>query len=92
MNLNNIYFNMLSLFIALQIDLARHTLENVRLIDNALDGLGIIYSDIFSMGMSNTIKNCDMSNNRGSGVAFKQLGMKIISKKLHLILVCCNSL
>ena len=63
---------------ALQVDLSRHALENVRLIDNAHDGLGIIYSDIFVTGQANTVKNCEFSNNRGSGVSFKQLGTRII--------------
>ncbi|XP_014255547.1 protein bark beetle [Cimex lectularius] len=68
---------------ALQIDFSRHTMENVRLIDNAHDGLGIVYSDIYSTGGSNTVKNCEFSNNKGSGVGFKQLGLRISGSKIE---------
>ncbi|XP_066905697.1 protein bark beetle [Halyomorpha halys] len=68
---------------ALQVDLARHTLESIRLTDNAHDGLGVVYSDIFSSGSANVVKNCEFSDNRGSGVSFKQAGLKISGSKIE---------
>lgn len=69
---------------ALQIDFSHHVLENVRVINNIHDGLGVVYSDIYSQGSVNTIKNSEFNNNRGSGVSFKQLGMKIMGM-IHLL-------
>lgn len=66
---------------ALQIDFARHALESVRIVDNLQDGLGIIYSDLYTSGGVNTVRNCEFSNNRGSGVSLKQLGLKIYGKR-----------
>lgn len=51
-------------------------MESVRLVHNVQDGLGVVYSDIHS-GSGNSAKNCEFSNNRGSGISFKQLGFKI---------------
>lgn len=68
----------ISFLSALQIDFARHALESVRVVDNLQDGLGIIYSDLYTSGGVNTVRNCEFSNNRGSGVSLKQLGLKII--------------
>ncbi|XP_054261454.1 protein bark beetle-like isoform X2 [Macrosteles quadrilineatus] len=61
---------------AIQVDVYRHSLDNVRVVDNVQDGLGVIYSDIYS-GAPNIVHNSEFTNNRGSGVAFKQLGLKI---------------
>lgn len=61
---------------AVQMDFARHNLENVRVVNNLDDGLGIIYSDIYG-GSINNIKNSEFSNNRGDGVSLKQLGLRI---------------
>ncbi|XP_072155093.1 protein bark beetle isoform X2 [Bemisia tabaci] len=68
---------------ALQIDFSHHVLENVRVINNIHDGLGVVYSDIYSQGSVNTIKNSEFNNNRGSGVSFKQLGMKIMGSSME---------
>ncbi|KAL1117916.1 hypothetical protein AAG570_004229, partial [Ranatra chinensis] len=68
---------------ALQVDLSRHSLENVRLIENAHDGLGVIYSDIFANGLANTVKNCEFRDNHGSGISFKQVGLKITGSKIE---------
>ncbi|XP_067009482.2 protein bark beetle [Anabrus simplex] len=68
---------------ALQIDLARHALENVRVVDNFQDGLGVLYSDLYSRDVANTVKNCEFSNNRGNGISFKQLGLKISGSTLQ---------
>ncbi|KAF7992731.1 hypothetical protein HCN44_005075 [Aphidius gifuensis] len=68
---------------ALQIDFSRHSLENLNIINNLQDGIGIIYSDIYSGDAINTIDNCDLSYNRGSGISFKQLGLKILNSKIE---------
>jgi hypothetical protein len=68
---------------ALQIDFARHSLEGVKVINNLQDGLGILYSDIYSADAVNTVRNSDFSNNRGSGISFKQLGLRISSSRLE---------
>lgn len=62
---------------ALQIDFNRHILESIRLNDNIDDGLGIIYSDLYSLGVSNTVNNCEFKNNDGSGISIKQFGLKV---------------
>ncbi|XP_050673785.1 protein bark beetle isoform X2 [Leptidea sinapis] len=64
---------------ALQIDFSRHGLESVRIINNYHDGLGILYSDLYGADAVNTVRNSDFSNNKGSGISFKQLGLKIYS-------------
>ncbi|CAG2056497.1 unnamed protein product [Timema podura] len=53
---------------ALQVDLCRHALENVRVINNLQDGLGVLYSDLYSAGAANLVKNSEFSYNRGSGI------------------------
>lgn len=68
---------------ALQIDFLRHSLDNVRIIDNLQDGLGILYSDIYSADAVNTVRNSDFSRNGGSGISFKQLGMEIINSRIE---------
>ncbi|XP_043270872.1 protein bark beetle isoform X2 [Venturia canescens] len=68
---------------ALQIDFARHSLESVKVIDNLQDGLGILYSDIYSADAINTVKNSDFSGNRGNGMSFKQLGLRIINSRIE---------
>ncbi|KAF6211152.1 hypothetical protein GE061_014267 [Apolygus lucorum] len=68
---------------ALQMDVSKHTLENVKLVNNAHDGLGIVYSDIFAPGVANTVKNCEFSENRGSGVSFKHVGLRITGTKIE---------
>ncbi|XP_054002830.1 protein bark beetle [Hylaeus anthracinus] len=68
---------------ALQIDFARHSLDSVRVIDNLQDGLGVLYSDIYSADAVNTVRNSDFSQNGGSGISFKQLGMQIINSRIE---------
>jgi hypothetical protein len=65
---------------ALQVDFSRHALENVRIVNNLQDGLGVLYSDLYSSGVANTVKNSEFSSNRGNGISFKQLGLKISGK------------
>ncbi|KAG7306290.1 hypothetical protein JYU34_008890 [Plutella xylostella] len=62
---------------ALQIDFARHSLESVKIANNYHDGLGIIYSDLYGSDAVNTVRNSEFSNNKGSGISFKQLGLKV---------------
>ncbi|KAL1463177.1 hypothetical protein WDU94_014956, partial [Cyamophila willieti] len=61
---------------AIQIDFSRHSLESIRVVDNAQDGIGVVYSDLYS-GALNLLKNSEISNNRQHGITFKQLGLKI---------------
>lgn len=61
---------------ALQMDFARHNLENVRIVHNLQDGLGVVYSDIYG-GSTNNVKNSEFSMNRGSGISLKQLGLRV---------------
>lgn len=68
---------------ALQIDLARQSLEYIRVVSNSHDGLGIIYSDLYSSGASNTVRNSEFSSNRGSGISFKQLGLSVIGSTIE---------
>ncbi|EFN78073.1 Lysyl oxidase-like protein 4 [Harpegnathos saltator] len=68
---------------ALQIDFARHSLDGVKIVNNLQDGLGVLYSDIYSADAINTVMNSDFSLNGGSGVSFKQLGMRIISSRIE---------
>lgn len=76
--MNSICECMLTFFCtALQVDFSRHALENVRIVNNLQDGLGILYSDLYSSGVANTVKNSEFSGNRGNGISFKQLGLKI---------------
>ncbi|XP_065210133.1 protein bark beetle-like [Planococcus citri] len=62
---------------ALQIDFNRHSLENVQLNHNLDDGLGIIYSDLYSPGMANVIRECTFQYNEGAGMSIKQFGAKV---------------
>ncbi|XP_043483219.1 protein bark beetle isoform X2 [Leptopilina heterotoma] len=68
---------------ALQIDFARHSLESVKVVNNLQDGLGILYSDIYSADAVNTAQNSDFSNNRGNGISFKQLGLQISNSRIE---------
>ncbi|OWR46233.1 Neurotrypsin [Danaus plexippus plexippus] len=68
---------------ALQIDFARHSLESVKVINNYHDGLGILYSDLYGADAINTVRNSEFSNNRGSGISFKQLGLKVYSSVIE---------
>lgn len=61
---------------AVQMDFARHNLENVRIVNNLHDGLGIIYADIYG-GSINNVKNSEFANNRGNGISLKQLGLRV---------------
>ncbi|XP_055855042.1 protein bark beetle isoform X1 [Episyrphus balteatus] len=62
---------------AVQMDFARHNLENVRIVDNLNDGLGVIYSDVFGGKSINNIKNSEFTNNKGDGISLKQLGLRV---------------
>lgn len=68
---------------ALQIDFARHSLESVKVANNYHDGLGILYSDLYGVDAINTVRNSEFSNNRGSGISFKQLGLKVYSSVIE---------
>ncbi|KAL0880639.1 hypothetical protein ABMA27_001864 [Loxostege sticticalis] len=68
---------------ALQVDFARHGLESVKISNNYHDGLGILYSDLYSSDAVNTVRNSEFSNNRGSGISFKQLGLKVYTSVIE---------
>ncbi|XP_012531769.1 protein bark beetle [Monomorium pharaonis] len=68
---------------ALQIDFARHSLDGVKVFNNLHDGLGVLYSDIYSADAINTVTNSDFFQNGGSGISFKQLGMRIINSRIE---------
>ncbi|XP_061730021.1 protein bark beetle isoform X1 [Cydia pomonella] len=68
---------------ALQLDFSRHGLESVKIANNYHDGLGIIYSDLYGADAINTVRNSEFSNNRGSGISFKQLGLKVYSSVIE---------
>lgn len=53
------------------------------MVNNLQDGLGVLYSDIYSADAINTVRNSDISNNKGSGISFKQLGLTIMSSRLE---------
>ncbi|KAF5303544.1 hypothetical protein FQR65_LT08145 [Abscondita terminalis] len=62
---------------ALQIDFAHHNFESIRVVDNFYDGLGVMYSDIYTSDSVNIVKNSEFSRNKGAGISFKQLGLKV---------------
>ncbi|XP_036214601.2 protein bark beetle isoform X2 [Bactrocera oleae] len=62
---------------AIQMDFARHNLENVRVVDNLQDGLGVVYADLYGGKSVNNIKNCEFIGNRGNGISLKQLDLRI---------------
>lgn len=68
---------------ALQMDFARHNLENVRIVNNLQDGLGVIYSDIYGGNGINNVKNSEFSMNRGNGISLKQLGLQVMGSMIE---------
>lgn len=76
-------YNCIDVLTALQIDFARHSLDGIKLVNNLQDGLGVLYSDIYSADAINTVTNSDFSQNGGSGISFKQLGMRIINSRIE---------
>lgn len=79
----NYHFTLFICIIALQIDFARHSLNGVKVLNNLQDGLGVLYSDIYSADAINTVMNSDFSQNGGSGISFKQLGMRIVNSRIE---------
>ncbi|XP_075153568.1 C-type lectin domain-containing protein bark beetle isoform X2 [Haematobia irritans] len=62
---------------AVQMDFARHNLDNVRIVDNLDDGLGVIYADLYGGKAINNIRNSEFVGNRGNGISLKQLDFRI---------------
>lgn len=58
-------------------------MDGVKVVNNLQDGLGVLYSDIYSSDAINTVMNSEFSQNGGSGVSFKQLGMRIIGSRIE---------
>lgn len=65
-------------FTALQVDLNRHTIEGVRIIDNAGNGLEVLYSDLHNS--LSYIRNSEFNGNKGAGIFFRQFGLNIQGK------------
>jgi hypothetical protein len=57
-------------------------------VNNLQDGLGILYSDLYSSGVANTVKNSEFSGNKGNGISFRQLGLKISGKVIAGCTLC----
>ncbi|XP_049825562.1 protein bark beetle isoform X2 [Aethina tumida] len=68
---------------ALQLDFARQNFENIKVSNNYHHGLGVIYSDIYTDDTVNNIKNCEFTDNKGAGVAFKQYGFEIFGSTIE---------
>lgn len=68
---------------ALQLDFARQNFENIRITNNYYDGMGIMYSDIFTDDSVNIVKNSEFSNNKGAGISFKQLGLTVYGSTIE---------
>lgn len=58
-------------------------MDGIKVLNNLQDGLGILYSDIYSADAVNTVRNSEFSNNRGSGISFKQLGLTVTNSRLE---------
>ena len=61
----------------IQADFSHHVFDNLEVMDNDHDGIGILYSDIFYPDDVNFLKNSVISGNRRHGVSFRQLGLRI---------------
>jgi len=80
-NINNV--NNAKYSTALQIDFARHSLDGIKIVNNLQDGLGVLYSDIYSADAINIVTNSDFSYNGGNGISFKQLGLRIFNSRIE---------
>ena len=61
----------------IQADFSHHVFDNIEVMDNDHDGIGILYSDIFFPDNVNYLKNSVVSGNKRHGVSFRQLGLRI---------------
>ncbi|XP_049764444.1 protein bark beetle [Schistocerca cancellata] len=61
----------------LQVDLWRHAMESIRVENSLQDGLGVIYSDLYSTGAARTVKNSEFRSNHGNGISIRQFGLKV---------------
>lgn len=68
---------------ALQLDFSRHNFESIKVTNNYHDGLGVMYSDIYKDESVNIIRNSEFTYNKGAGISFKQLGMRIQGSKIE---------
>ncbi|KAL5280481.1 hypothetical protein ACFFRR_004453 [Megaselia abdita] len=62
---------------AIQMDFAHHNLDNIRVVDNLHDGLGVIYSDIYGGSSINNVMNSEFTMNGRNGISLKQLGLRV---------------
>lgn len=68
---------------AVRIDLHHHVLERLKLVANDHDGLGIVYSDIYYPEQIPSLKNSDISHNRGHGISLRSLGLKLADCRIE---------
>jgi len=68
---------------AVRIDFHHHVLDRLKLTDNDHDGLGIIYSDIYYPERIPSLKNSDISTNRGHGVSLRSLGLQLAECRIE---------
>jgi len=64
-------------FSALRVDIYRHVFENILVHDNAGDGLGVVFSDLYYPENIANVKNANFSGNRGNGIVLLSLGLKL---------------
>ena len=67
----------------IQADFSHHVFENIEVMDNDHDGIGIMYSDIFFPDHVNFLKNSVVSGNKRHGVSFRQLGLRIQDSEIR---------
>lgn len=65
----------------------RHTFEGIRIVDNAGNGLEVLYSDLHNS--LSYIHNSEFSRNKGAGIYSKQLGL-IIKGKIFCVQFILN--
>lgn len=68
---------------AVRIDFHHHVLDKLKLTGNDHDGLGIIYSDIYYPERIPSLKNSDISQNRGHGVSLRSLGLQLADCRIE---------
>lgn len=68
---------------ALQLDFSRHNFESIKVTNNYHDGLSVMYSDLYRDDSVNIVRDSEFTYNRGAGINFKQLGLKIYSSVIE---------
>ncbi|CAL4091082.1 unnamed protein product, partial [Meganyctiphanes norvegica] len=70
---------------ALQIDFHHHVIQDIQVSDNALDGVGVIYSDQYAIRTAEArhFRGCTFTNNKRHGISVRQLGVNISDSQLY---------